>query len=64
MHNYKVWFEKYIIPGGGGTDLERGYGGCAALKTQAFHASPVVRKGPHFKQKSQFKFTRPPFEKF
>ena len=46
-------------PGGGGTDLERGYGDVRPWRAP-FHASLVVRKS-HFKQKSQF--TRPPFEK-
>ena len=44
--------------GGGGTDLERGYGNVRPWRPP-FHASPVVHKS-HFKQKSQF--TRPPFQ--
>ena len=32
-------------PGGGGTDLERGYGDVRPWRP-SFHASPVVRKGP------------------
>ena len=36
---------KVDIPGGGGTDLERGYGDVRPWRPP-FHASPVVRKGP------------------
>ena len=49
----------YLVPGG--TDLERGDGECAALKTSFSHLSFSSQR-PHFKQKCTF--TRPLLKQF
>ena len=53
VHNVCKWQEfscfntavEAIFPGGGGTDLERGYGDVRPWRPP-FHASPAARKGP------------------